>query len=328
MKASDIDLRSMLDFRPMDGKILFGSDRMLMFRQAAFDVLRGLLLERLGVELSHSVLSQFGYRCGQDDYQTLATMFQWETEQDGLAAGPVMHSWEGIVLAKPEALNYNMEEGTLLMRGTWENSYEAENYLKKFGQSTSPICFTLAGYASGWASAFMKGSMLCVEKSCIAAGDSSCSWEIRPTAEWDDSAKAFRDALASTETSIHKNLEMSLDRLSAPVLRVWDGVLAMPIIGTLDERRTATITTLLLEEVVRSSVQFVILDVTGVDKVDEVTASGLMRIVSAVELLGSKCFLSGIRGDVARTVSSLSINLGVLKTFATLRQALRHCMKS
>jgi len=326
MKISDIDLRKMLEFSPHEGKILLGPDRMVLFRQAAFGVLRALLFERLGVEMTHSVLAQFGHRCGQGDYRVLSSMFDWDTEADRVASGPVLHSWEGVVLAKAEHLSYTHADGTFHMYGTWENSYEAEIHREHVGASLDPVCFTLAGYASGYASAFMERPMLCVEEQCVAAGAETCRWEIRPEGAWDARADRYRRALAATDGTIQKELERSLDALSTPLLRVWDGVLAMPIIGTLTARRATTITTTLLEEVIRSSARSVILDVTGVETVDAATADVLLRIVSAVELLGAKCHLSGMRSDVARTLSATQIDLGGLRTFPTVRQALRHCM--
>ena len=326
MNVAEIDLRRMLEFSPHEGKIRLGPDRMVIFRQAAFGVLRVLLFERLGVEMTHSVLAQFGHRCGQGDYQALTTMFDWDTDDDRIASGPALHTWEGIVLAKAEHLRYDRAEGTFHMRGTWENSYEAEIHREHIGESSQPVCFTLAGYASGYASAFMGRPMLCVEEECAAAGAKVCRWEVRPADAWDARADPYRRALASTGSTIQKELERSLDRMSTPLLRVWDGVLAMPIIGTLDARRTATITAALLEEVLRSSARSVILDVTGVDTVDAATADALLRIVSAVELLGAQCHLSGMRSEVARALSASQIDLGGLRTFATIRQALRHCL--
>ncbi|WP_170319621.1 XylR N-terminal domain-containing protein [Polyangium spumosum] len=316
----------MLEFSPHEGQIRLGPDRMLIFRQAAFGVLRALLFERLGLEMTNSVLAQFGHRCGQGDYVALNAMFDWDTDEDRVGSGPVLHSWEGLVLAKPEHLHFNRAEGSFHMYGAWESSYEAEIHREHIGESGAPVCFTLAGYASGYASAFMDRPMLCVETQCAAAGAEVCRWEIQPEDAWDTRADPYRRALAATGSTIQKELERSLERLSTPLLRVWDGVLAMPIIGALSPRRTQTITATLLEEVIRSSTRSVILDVTGVDTVDAETADALLRIVSAVELLGAKCHLSGIRGEVARTLSASPIDLGGLRTFATVRQALRHCL--
>jgi len=326
MNVGSIDLRAMLEFRPNEGQLRIGSDRMLLFRQAAFGVLRALLYERLGQEMTQSVLSQFGYRCGRGDYHMISTLFDWDTETDRLAAGPVMHSWEGIVLATPQHLEYDRAAGTLQMFGTWVNSYEAEMHRDHIGESADPVCFTLAGYASGYASAFMESPMICVETQCIAAGAETCRWEIRPVDAWDARVLPYQRALDSTSLAIQKELERSLAHLSSPLLRVWDGILAVPLIGKLDVRRTETIMNTLLGEVARSSSRFVILDVTGVDSVDDATANGIVRLAEAVKLLGSECYLSGLRTDVARILASTQFDTGKLKTFATLKQALQHSL--
>ena len=328
MNVGSIDLRAMLEFRPNEGRVLLGTDRMLVFRQAAFGVLRSLLFERLGVELTQSVLAQFGHRCGTGDYRALMTMFEWDTETDRIASGPVMHSWEGIVLAKPDHLQYDLEVGALHMTGTWENSYEVEIHRENIGPSNVPICYTLTGYASGWASAFMERPMICVENECAATGATVCRWEIRPADEWDERALPYKRALDSTAISIQKELERSLAHMSTPLLRIWDGILAVPIIGKLDIRRTEMITSTLLNEVGRASASAVILDVTGVEAVDEATANGILQVVSAVKLLGADCHLSGVRGDVARTLASTSLDLTRFRTFATLKQALQYCLPS
>jgi rsbT co-antagonist protein RsbR len=326
MNVGSIDLRAMLEFRPSEGMLLLGSDRMLVFRQAAFGVLRSLLFERLGVEMTRSVLAQFGHRCGGGDYHALMTMFEWDTDVDRIASGPAMHSWEGIVLAKVAHLEYDQSAGTFHMIGSWENSYEAEIHLEHIGESQTPICYTLTGYASGYASAFMGRPMICVETECAAAGAPMCRWEIRPEGEWDDRALPYKRALDSTASSIHKDLERSLAHISTPLLRVWDGSLAVPLIGTLDVKRNELITGALLNEVLRASARAVILDVTGVEAVDEATANGIIQVVSAVKLLGAECHLSGVRGDVARTLASTSLDLTKFRTFATLKQALQHCL--
>lgn len=326
MKVSEIDLRAMLEFRPSEGKLLLGADRMLLFRQAAFGVLRSLLFERFGIEVTNSILAQFGYRSGAGDYQALTTMFEWDTVADRIAAGPVTHSWEGIVLAMPEKLEFDMDSGAFHMLGTWDNSYEAEIHREHIGESDVPVCFTLTGYASGYASAFMGRPMLCVETECAAVGGSRCRWEIRPTHEWDERAEPYKRSLEATSASIQKELERSLAQISAPMIRIWDGILAVPLIGKLDMARTDRVTDTLLGEVARTSARAVILDVTGVEAVDEGTANGILQVVSAVKLLGAQCHLSGVRGDVARMFASTSLDLTKLRTFATLKQALQYCL--
>lgn len=326
MNVGSIDLRAMLEFRPQEGRILIGTDRMLLFRQAAYGVLRSILYERLGREMTQSVLAQFGYRCGGGDYQMLTTLFDWDTEMDRIASGPVMHSWEGIVLAKPEHLEYDRAAGTFHMFGTWENSYEAEIHLQYIGKSDTPICFTLAGYASGYGTAFMDKPILCVETECAATGAKVCRWEIRPADEWDERALPYKRALDSNAHTIQKELERSLAHVSTPLLRVWDGIIAVPLIGTFDLQRAETLMNTLLGEIARASARVIILDVTGVETVDEDTANGILQLVSAAKLLGAECHLSGIRGDVARTLASTQFDATKFRTFATLKQALQHCL--
>lgn len=326
MNVGSIDLRNMLEFRPNEGRLLIGPDRLLVFRQAAFGILRSILYHQLGQELTQSVLAQFGYRCGEGDYRMLTSLFEWDTEIDRIASGPVMHSWEGIVLAKPEHIEFDKSAGTFSMMGTWENSYEAEIHREYIGEANAPVCHTLTGYASGYATAFMDKPMICVEKQCAAIGADVCRWEIRPRDEWDERAQSVKRALDATAHTIHKDLERSLAHLSTPLLRVWDGIIAVPLIGKLDLERTEKIMDTLLGEVVRASARAVILDVTGVESVDEVTANGILRLVSAIKLLGGECHLSGVRGDVARTLASTDLDTTTFRTFATLKQALQFCL--
>ncbi|WP_437730407.1 AAA family ATPase [Sorangium sp. So ce1335] len=116
--------------------------------------------------------------------------------------------------------------------------------------------------------------------------------------------------------------------LSAPLLQVWDGVLAVPLIGALDKERADELMHSLLQAVSRGNVRFAILDTTGVEAIDEAVADHLVRIVRAAELLGVRAFVTGIRPAVARTMTSLDINLRALGTHATLREALKFCMRS
>ncbi|WP_437679262.1 AAA family ATPase [Sorangium sp. So ce131] len=116
--------------------------------------------------------------------------------------------------------------------------------------------------------------------------------------------------------------------LSAPILQVWDGVLAVPLIGALDRERADELMHSLLNAVARGNVRFAILDTTGVEGIDEAVADHLVRIVRAVDLLGVRAIVTGIRPAVARTMTSLDIDLRALGTHATLREALKFCMRS
>jgi PAS domain S-box-containing protein len=115
--------------------------------------------------------------------------------------------------------------------------------------------------------------------------------------------------------------------LSVPILTVSDGVLALPLIGSLDTERAARIIERLLQALVQQQARFCILDFTGVDRVDPVTAAQIVTIGRAVHLLGSRCLLSGIAPHVARAMVELELDMGSLVTFGTLRDALGYALE-
>jgi len=130
-----------------------------------------------------------------------------------------------------------------------------------------------------------------------------------------------------TEEALHVQQE-ALVALSAPVIKVWDGVLALPVIGAVDGARALRMTEKLLEEIVKDGALVAILDLTGVELVDAETASHLLRIVRAANLLGSHCVVSGISPPTARMLVEFDAEVGELITFATLQDALRHALES
>lgn len=111
--------------------------------------------------------------------------------------------------------------------------------------------------------------------------------------------------------------------LSTPVLMLWDGVLALPLIGTLDSARTQIVMETLLERIVETEAEIAIIDITGVPTVDTMTAQHLLKTVTAARLMGAECIISGIRPQIAATIVHLGMDLGVVTTKATLADAFR-----
>lgn len=114
-----------------------------------------------------------------------------------------------------------------------------------------------------------------------------------------------------------------ISEISTPVIRVWDGILALPIIGTLDSARTQVVMENLLQEIVESGSSIAILDISGVPAVDSLVAQHLIKTVSATRLMGAECIISGIRPEIAQTVVHLGIDLSQIVTKATLASALK-----
>jgi rsbT co-antagonist protein RsbR len=115
-----------------------------------------------------------------------------------------------------------------------------------------------------------------------------------------------------------------ITEISTPVIRVWDGILALPIIGTLDSARTQVVMENLLQEIVNTGSGIAILDISGVPAVDSLVAQHLIKTVAATRLMGAECIISGIRPEIAQTVVHLGIDLSKIITKSTLASALQY----
>jgi rsbT co-antagonist protein RsbR len=106
------------------------------------------------------------------------------------------------------------------------------------------------------------------------------------------------------------------------VVKLWDGILALPMIGTLDSARTQVVMESLLQRIVDSGASIAIIDITGVPTVDTLVAQHLLKTVAAARLMGAECIISGIRPQIAQTIVHLGVDLGSVATKATLADAL------
>lgn len=111
---------------------------------------------------------------------------------------------------------------------------------------------------------------------------------------------------------------------TTPVIRLWEGIVAVPLIGTLDSNRSQVVMESLLNGIVEEQAQIAILDITGVPMVDTLVAQHLMKTAMAVRLMGAECVISGIRPQIAQTIVALGIDLGSITTRATLSDALKY----
>ena len=114
-----------------------------------------------------------------------------------------------------------------------------------------------------------------------------------------------------------------ITEISTPVIRVWDGVVALPIIGTLDSARTQVVMENLLQQIVETGSTIAILDISGVPAVDSLVAQHLIKTVSATRLLGAECIISGIRPEIAQIIVHLGIDLSNIITKSSLASALQ-----
>jgi rsbT co-antagonist protein RsbR len=125
-----------------------------------------------------------------------------------------------------------------------------------------------------------------------------------------------------TREEIIQRQQQDLLELSTPVIKLWDGVLAVPMIGTLDSGRTQIVMETLLQRIVETGATLAIIDITGVPTVDTLVAQHLLKTVSAIRLMGAECIISGIRPQIAQTIVHLGIDLQGIASKASLADAL------
>ena len=130
----------------------------------------------------------------------------------------------------------------------------------------------------------------------------------------------------SREEVIRRQQEEMLE-LSTPVVQLWEGIVALPLIGTLDSARTSVVMESLLQTIVDTRSELAIIDITGVPTVDTLVAQHLLKTVAAARLMGADCIISGIRPQIAQTMVHLQIDLSAVTTKATMAEALRFALK-
>jgi rsbT co-antagonist protein RsbR len=129
------------------------------------------------------------------------------------------------------------------------------------------------------------------------------------------------ETFQKTREDVISRQQAELLELSTPVVRLWENVLALPLIGTLDSARTQTVMQNLLEAIVQTRSDFAIIDITGVPLVDTLVAQHLLKTVAAARLMGADCLISGIRPQIAQTIIHLGVDLTNVTTKATLADA-------
>ncbi|WP_369373003.1 STAS domain-containing protein [Streptomyces sp. cg36] len=133
-------------------------------------------------------------------------------------------------------------------------------------------------------------------------------------------------ALSSGQELIERQRQQLLE-VATPVIQLWESVVAVPLIGTLDSARSQVVMENLLDAIVAQRARYAILDITGVPTVDSLVAQHLMKTVAAARLMGAECLVSGIRPAIAQTIVHLGIDLGTVVTHATLADALAYALR-
>jgi len=143
----------------------------------------------------------------------------------------------------------------------------------------------------------------------------------------DDLGLYVTDTYQKAREEVIRRQQEELIELSTPVVKLWDGILAVPLIGTLDSARTQIVMESLLQQIVETGSGMAIIDITGVPTVDTLVAQHLLKTVAAARLMGADCIISGVRPQIAQTIVHLGVNLGDVVTKPSLAHALALAFK-
>ncbi len=197
MRADAIGFQDVFHIDPPSGRITLGSDRYIMLGAESVGRMRRELIDNLGVEISRGILERVGYQCGQHDARQMKERYTWPSDEEWLRAGPRLHYLEGVVNVNVRSLEFNRSEGKFHMTGEWIDSFEAEEHLKYHGTASSPVCWTLEGYATGYATEFFGRRVVCMETCCRGMGHPICAFELRLAEDWGPAARPLEEMLAA-----------------------------------------------------------------------------------------------------------------------------------
>ncbi|AXF57033.1 XylR N-terminal domain-containing protein [Salicibibacter kimchii] len=197
-----------------DGKIYLDDERMILTSTSVFGTLRKDLMENISTDRTKGFLIRYGWNLGKNDAQKVLTK-NFSSLKEILKQGPILHALKGYTKVKRSDLQIQFsQEGSveaIHVEGMWSDSYEAEEYLRQFGNSETSVCHTLVGYASGYYSEICQQPVLFKEAACKAEGYNDCYYIGKTLPEWggeiDEELKYFENA------TIVKELEDTYDQL-------------------------------------------------------------------------------------------------------------------
>jgi DNA-binding NtrC family response regulator len=185
-------LAEFVDFRPDQGIIRLHEQRVVLLSAAAMGLLRKELIDTLGIETARRVFLRFGYADGYHDAVSLRDRSNWPTPLEGLRAGVMLHRLEGIVRAEILELDHEAATGRFHEEVVWHDSYVAEHHVHHYGKSNAPVCWSLAGYASGYASACLGHEIYFRERECLAEGAKRCAVVGKDAESWGAEVESLR----------------------------------------------------------------------------------------------------------------------------------------
>ncbi len=183
------DLAKRLRFTPQEGRIWLDDQRMLLMHASSLQALRQELIDSLGQERAHGLISRIGYQAGAHDAEVTKKVRAGSDSYSHFLGGPQLVSLEGLVRCEPIALDIDVSAGRYFGAFHLVDCAEAEVHVKTYGIATEGVCWMLTGYACGYTSTFMGRPILWREFECRATGHEKCRVVGQPVEDWDDAAR-------------------------------------------------------------------------------------------------------------------------------------------
>jgi two-component system response regulator HydG len=188
MKAQDLRLNELVDFSR--GLLSLHGRRLVLHDLHSFAQFRKDLTGMVGLDQTRRIMTRFGYFWGHADAAAMRRIFQWDDILELLRAGPQLHSLQGIVNSVVKSLAFDEASGNFEMHVVWHDSGEAQEHMLGFGKGDQPVCWTLVGYASGYASFCLGKQIYFIEQKCVAKGDLVCMAIGKNLESWGDELSA------------------------------------------------------------------------------------------------------------------------------------------
>jgi DNA-binding NtrC family response regulator len=209
----NLHLAEVLDFRPDQGIIRLHEQRVVILSAAAMGLLRKELIDTLGFETARRVAIRFGFADGYHDAVNLRERSNWTDPVEGVRAGAVLQTLEGIVRADVRKLVHDAATGRFEEEVVWHDSYVAEQHVHHYGRTSAPVCWSLVGYASGFVSACLGKEVYFREMACVAQGGTHCVAVGRDADGWGAELEMIRaDFRAATVGSEVERLHEAVSR--------------------------------------------------------------------------------------------------------------------
>jgi DNA-binding NtrC family response regulator len=192
MKPEELLFADVFDFQPTEGIIRLYEQRVVILSAAALGLMRKELLDTLGTDTVRRLLLRFGFADGYHDAVNLRDRSSWTDPVEGLRAGTSLQSLEGIGRAVPVRFEFEPETKAFDAEVEWHDSYVAEGHVQHYGRSSVPVCWSLTGYASGYASACLGQEVYFVENTCRGQGMSHCVAIGKDASRWGDLLESLR----------------------------------------------------------------------------------------------------------------------------------------